>query len=212
MTKPQALRALADLLREPASSRSHCQDSECEATRVAAADVIDALLAREAPAPSWGLRQCYILARRRLAGLTRKDQADAHVQQQIRDWGFVKKWCEGEGCEPDGVLRADDKAMEVILAAPAPNGLRAQVEALRDAPDDAFDWCDYDMEIEAAKEAFRRVLALLAQAPEASGQLDIVSRAMDALETGSTHDARQAAWNALRDEFFPVQPSGKEPR
>ncbi len=38
-------------------------------------------------------------------------------------------------------------------------------EALKrwaDMPDDAFDWCDYDMEIEAAKQAFRHAQTMLA--------------------------------------------------
>jgi hypothetical protein len=48
---------------------------------------------------------------------------------------------------------------------------------------------------------FKRPVA----AQEAVPHLDAVSRAMSALETGSTHEQRKAAWNGLRDAFYRVE-------
>lgn len=50
-------------------------------------------------------------------------------------------------------------------------------------------------------------------AQEAVPHLDAVSRAMSALETGSTHEQRKAAWNGLRDAFYrePVEEAVPQP-
>ncbi len=44
-----------------------------------------------------------------------------------------------------------------------------QLEAWQTANDEAFEWCDYDMEIEASKRAFAIAAALLKAAPPAEG-------------------------------------------